>query len=179
MNNEEKKFLLQAARESVKATVTNQQKPKKRHSLQDSDYGGAFVTLRNQGKLRGCMGTFSPTADVVETIINVAALSASDPRFRGMPITSVELDELDIEISILSPSEPTHDPLSLTLGVHGIVIDHPRGRGCFLPHVATELGWSTEEFLSHCCQDKAHLAPDAWKESSTKVLLFTAVVFSE
>jgi uncharacterized protein (TIGR00296 family) len=71
----------------------------------------------------------------------------------------------------------TDDPLSLQLGVDGIYIKKDRASGCFLPQVASETGWSKEEFLSNCCAHKAGLAPDAWKDPETEVYLFTAEVF--
>jgi AmmeMemoRadiSam system protein A len=105
------------------------------------------------------------------------ASATGDPRFFADPITPRELDHLDVEISVLSPLERTDDPLSLRLGVDGIYIKKGRASGCFLPQVATETGWSKEEFLSYCCSHKAGLAPDAWKDPGTDVYLFTAEVF--
>jgi uncharacterized protein len=78
---------------------------------------------------------------------------------------------------VLSPLERTTDPLSLRLGVDGIYIRRGYAAGCFLPQVATETGWTTEEFLSQCCSHKAGLPPDAWKDPKTEVYLFTAEVF--
>jgi len=105
------------------------------------------------------------------------ASATGDPRFFANPITPGELKELDIEISVLSPLQRTDDPMSLRLGVDGIYIKRGRASGCFLPQVATETGWSKEEFLSYCCAHKAGLAADAWKEPGTQVYLFTADVF--
>jgi uncharacterized protein (TIGR00296 family) len=107
------------------------------------------------------------------------ASATSDPRFFANPITPRELKELDVEISVLSPLQRTDDPLSLRLGVDGIYIKKGRASGCFLPQVATETGWSKEEFLSYCCAHKAGLAADAWKDPKTEVHLFTADVFGE
>ena len=90
-----------------------------------------------------------------------------------------ELQEIDIEISVLSPLEKTDDPLSLELGKHGIYIKKGFAGGCFLPQVATETGWNKEQFLSQCCGGKAGLPPDAWKQADTEVFLFTAEVFGE
>jgi len=73
----------------------------------------------------------------------------------------------------------TNDPMSLRLGVHGIYIVKGARSGCFLPQVATETGWSAEEFLACCCAHKANLPPDAWKDADTDVYLFTAEVFGE
>jgi len=141
--------------------------------------GGAFVTLRDVRRLRGCMGTFRPASSLNETIDRVARLACRDPRFVGNPVTADELRRLNIEISILGPLERTDDPLSLILGTHGILIRRGASSGCFLPHVATEAGWNVEQFLGKCCQLKADLEWDAWKKPDTDVLLFTADVFSE
>ena len=110
----------------------------------------------------------------------MAAVSATqDSRFFANPIKTEELDALEIELSVLSPLEKTDDPLSLRLGIDGICIAAASGTGCFLPQVATETGWTTEEFLSYCCSQKAGLDPDAWKDPKTEVYLFTAEVFGE
>ncbi|MBA7695770.1 hypothetical protein ES703_104405 [subsurface metagenome] len=103
--------------------------------------------------------------------------ATGDPRFFANPVTAEELDQLDIEISVLSPLKKTDDPLSLRLGTDGIYIKKGGFSGCFLPQVATETGWSKEEFLSYCCAHKAGLAPDAWKDKNTEVYLFTAEIF--
>jgi len=105
------------------------------------------------------------------------ASATGDPRFFADPISADELEQLDIEISVLSPLQRTDDPLSLRLGTDGIYIKKGRASGCFLPQVATEAGWGKEEFLSYCCAHKAGLPADAWKDPKTEVYLFTAEVF--
>jgi uncharacterized protein (TIGR00296 family) len=105
------------------------------------------------------------------------ASATGDPRFLDNPITEDELNELDIEISVLSPLQKTDDPLSLSLETDGIYIKRGSASGCFLPQVATETGWNKEEFLSYCCAHKAGLPADAWKDPKTDVYLFTADVF--
>jgi uncharacterized protein (TIGR00296 family) len=105
------------------------------------------------------------------------ASASKDPRFFGYPLTAKDLRDLDIEISVLSPLERTDNPLGLRLGVDGIYIKRGYASGCFLPQVATETGWTTEEFLSYCCSHKAGLPSDAWKDPRTEVYLFTAEVF--
>ncbi|MCO6436393.1 MAG: AmmeMemoRadiSam system protein A [Phycisphaerae bacterium] len=142
-------------------------------------YGGAFVTLWVGRRLRGCIGSFAQTDDIVESVREVTRSSLSDPRFVFHPITSVDLPKLNIEISVLSDLAPTGDPLSLVVGEHGIVVRRGSRSGCFLPKVATDHGWSAEEFLSQCCASKAGLSADAWRDPATQVLLFTADVFSE
>ena len=141
---------------------------------------GCFVTLKNKGRLRGCIGQFTSEVPLIELIGLMAKASATgDPRFLADPISAGELDKLDIEISALSPLQRTSEPLGLRLGVDGIYIKRAGASGCFLPQVATETGWSKEEFLSNCCAHKAGLPADAWKDDQTEVYLFTAEVFGE
>jgi len=94
-----------------------------------------------------------------------------------IPVRPGELEQLDIEISVLSPLQRTEDPLSLRLGVDGVYIKRDPLSGCFLPQVADETGWTKEQFLSYCCAHKAGLADDAWKDPETEVYFFTAEAF--
>lgn len=179
VTTDQKNLLLGAARDSVTDVVLGRPLRGADLRLTGVQNGGAFVTLRRRGALRGCMGSFDPDPDLVKTVQEAAAAAARDPRFLSNPITGPELTMIQIEISILSTPHPTTAPLKLEIGRHGILIDNPRGRGCFLPHVATEFGWSPEQFLDHCCRDKANLESDAWRNADTTVSLFTAEVFSE
>jgi len=173
--------LLRVARQSVKAAVKGQGAPdvKVDHpELQEKQ--GAFVTLKTDGDLRGCLGRFESDQPLWETVqVMARAAVTEDPRFAGQRITAQELDDLAIEISVLSPMEEIEDPLDIQLGKHGIYVKKGFRTGCFLPQVAEETGWSKEEFLAHCCSGKAGLSSDAWKESDTKVFVFTAEVISE
>jgi len=179
MNDQQKQTLLKVARDTVEAVIR-----KKKIAKPDSDDPelnapcGCFVTLKNRGRLRGCIGQFTSDGPLIELVAEMAKASATgDPRFLADPITVRELEKLDVEISVLSPLKKTDDPLSLRLGVDGIYIRQGRASGCFLPQVATETGWSKEEFLSYCCSHKAGLAADAWKDPKTQVYLFTAEAF--
>src|SRR5262249_3124085 len=134
---------------------------------------GVFVTLRNAGRLRGCIGTFNPQSPLPDTVWDMAAAAASDPRFIDRPLAAGELPSLHVEISVLSPLTLTKNPMSLEPGIHGIYIRSKTASGCFLPEVATEYGWSAEEFLSHCCSEKAGLPADSWRHPQTEVYLFT------
>jgi len=179
MNDNQKQTLLKIARDTVEAIITggSVQKPKS-DDPELNTHCGCFVTLKNQDRLRGCIGQFTSDSPLIELVVEMAKASAtSDPRFFADRITSDELDQLDIEISVLSPLKRTDDPSSLRLGVDGIYIKKGCASGCFLPQVATETGWSKEEFLSYCCAHKAGLAPDAWKDADTEIYLFTAEVF--
>ncbi|MFH1369920.1 MAG: AmmeMemoRadiSam system protein A [Planctomycetota bacterium] len=187
MNESQKHALLKVARDSVEAAIKQNPLPKveaARGELVESNdpdlatHCGCFVTLKNGGRLRGCIGQFIADRPLVNMVLEMAKASAtSDPRFFADPITSDELPDIDIEISVLSPLKKTTDPLSLRLGADGIYIKHGYSSGCFLPQVAEETGWSKEEFLSNCCSHKAGLSPDAWKDPKTEVFLFTAEVF--
>jgi len=173
--------LLEIARRSLAAAVRGEPPP--RAESRDPELqrtGGCFVTYKNAGRLRGCIGCFESGSPIWATVAEYAAISATgDPRFRGDPITPGELPEIEVEISVLSPLERIADPLKIELGVHGIYVRRGSRSGCFLPQVATEHGMSREQFLSECCAGKAGLAPDAWRQPGTEVLVFTAEIVAD
>lgn len=176
---EQQRQLLELAREAASRALGQAEPASAVKPPIEGRFGGAFVTFWAGKRLRGCVGTFVSTEDIAATIQDVTRSSLDDPRFAADPITAAELKDLEIEISILSDPNPTDDPLSLVPGTHGIIVRRGLQSGCFLPKVASERGWSAEEFLSTCCTMKAGLPADAWRESDTEVLLFTAQVFSE
>lgn len=172
--------LLAVARGAVEATVRGEKLP----PLPDDpsihlESSGAFVTIRNAERLRGCMGTFRSCENLAKMVANIAGTAARDPRFVTMPITPDELPILRLEVSVLSPLHRTEDPLSLVPGTHGIYIVRGKRSGCFLPQVATEQGWDAREFLERCCATKAGLPADAWHAPETEVYLFTSEAFAE
>jgi len=181
LSDTDKKTLLRIARETLEATVRGGSAPAVEVESDALNAPcGAFVTLKNQGRLRGCIGTFAARGPLHQAVREMADAALQDPRFLINPVTAEELDEIDIEISVLSPLEKVDDPLrEIELGRHGIRIDGPYGSGCFLPQVATEAGWSLEEFLSHCCAGKAGLPPEAWMSPDVTVYRFEAEVFGE
>jgi AmmeMemoRadiSam system protein A len=179
MNDAQKHTLLKVARDTLEAVILR--KPQAVTKSDDPELNahcGCFVTLKTHDRLRGCIGRFTSDIPLIELIAEMTIASATeDPRFVGNRIKESELSKLDIEISVLSPLKKTDDPLSLRLGVDGIYIKRGFASGCFLPQVATETGWTKEEFLSYCCAHKAGLAPGAWKDPKTEVSLFSAEVF--
>ena len=179
MNDTQKEALLKAACGSITAVLHRRLVPKPVSDDPELNaHCGCFVTLKSRGRLRGCIGQFKSEIPLIELVSQVAVSSATqDPRFFYEPIRPDELKHLDVEISVLSPLERTTDPLSLRLGVDGIYIVKGCNSGCFLPQVATETGWNTEEFLSKCCSHKAGIEPDAWKDPETEVYLFSAEIF--
>ena len=139
---------------------------------------GAFVTLTKQGALRGCIGNIIGQEPLYETVRDMAVSAASrDPRFS--PVTAAELKDIHLEISVLSKPRRVKDASEIQLGKHGVIVSNGEHQGVFLPQVATETGWSKEEFLSKLCSQKAGLAADAWKDPNTALYVFTADVFSE
>jgi AmmeMemoRadiSam system protein A len=181
MTDAEKTAILETARAAVKAAVrADPQPPVDSTESVFDEKRGVFVTLKTGGRLRGCIGRFDPAEPLRELLPEMAVASATqDPRFLYDRITPKELPDLEIEVSVLSPLERTDDPLSIELGTHGIYIKKGFQSGCFLPQVATETGWSKEEFLSNCASHKAGLAPDAWQDPDTEVYVFTADILSE
>jgi AmmeMemoRadiSam system protein A len=139
---------------------------------------GAFVTLHERGELRGCIGNLAGTGPLYLTIRDMAVEAATgDPRFPPLPLK--ELKDIEIEISALSPLERVDSADKIELGTHGVLVKRGFNSGVFLPQVATESGWSKEEFLSYLCAHKAGLPPDAWKDKATELYIFSAEVFSE
>jgi AmmeMemoRadiSam system protein A len=139
---------------------------------------GAFVTLSANGELRGCIGNLSGREPLYLTVRDMAIQAATaDPRFSAL--TLQDLKDIDIEISVLSPMQRIESVEKIRLGIDGVLVRRGFRSGVFLPQVATETGWSKEEFMSNLCAHKAGLPADAWKEKDTEILTFTAEVFSE
>lgn len=179
LNREQRKRLLEIARNSIKTYLSTGRKPE----VQENDpllqeRMGAFVTLNEDGQLRGCIGNLTVGTPLYLTVRDMAVEAAvGDPRFAA--VRAQELGKIDIEISVLSPLERVDSAERVELGRHGVVIRRGGRSGVFLPQVATETGWTKEEFLGNLCAHKAGLSPDAWKDKDTEIYVFTAEVFSE
>jgi uncharacterized protein len=179
VDDKQRQTLLKTAKAAIRAAIEGAPVPAA--SATEAELNapcGCFVTIKNGEHLRGCLGQFEARGPLIETVSQMAASSATqDPRFQSNPISPEEFDRLHIEISVRSPLKRTDDPLSLRLGTDGIYIRKGFASGCLLPQVATETGWSREEFLNYCCQYKAGLNPNAWRQPDTHVCLFSAEVF--
>ncbi len=175
----QKKELLKIARSTIETFVKTGKTPDV--STKDArlnEIEGAFVTITMHGALRGCIGNIIGTEPLVETVRDMSVAAASqDPRFS--PVTPAQLKDIDIEISVLSKPRRVKDASEIQLGKHGVIVSDGIHQGVFLPQVADETGWSKEEFLSELCAQKAGLPPDAWKDPSIALYVFTADVFSE
>lgn len=181
LTKEERAILLKEARETIESYARERKKAgfEKDASRTPALEGrrGAFVTLHKRGALRGCIGTFEGEGSLIETIRNMALASGwKDPRFPQLD--KKELDDIDIEISVLTPRRRIKDPEDIEVGKHGIYITRGFNRGVLLPQVATEQGWDRDTFLEHTCI-KAGLERDAWKDPDTVIEVFSAEVFGE
>jgi AmmeMemoRadiSam system protein A len=178
LTDNEKEILLLVARISIKDAVegTNSEIPEMfPQALKEKC--GAFVTLHNHGDLRGCIGYVEGFMQLVDTVREVSVKAAlEDPRFA--PVTAEELDDLEIEISVMSPLKKIADINDIEIGKHGIIIEREHRRGLLLPQVATEYNWDRETFLIHTCR-KAGLPSDAWKDTKTNISIFSAEIFHE
>jgi AmmeMemoRadiSam system protein A len=138
---------------------------------------GAFVSLHRQDELRGCVGICFPTNPLYETVIDMTEAAASRDR-RVAAVTSLELPEIRIDITVLSRPQPVADPLSLQVGKHGIYMESGGKHAVLLPQVATRYGWGLETFLSQTCT-KADLPKDEWRRPNAKISSFIALIIEE
>jgi AmmeMemoRadiSam system protein A len=139
--------------------------------------GGAFVTLRIDGNLRGCIGYIQapiPLAEVVAEVSEKAALE--DPRFS--PLSLQEYEHVAIEVSVLSPLQRISDVDEIVVGKHGLLLELRHARGLLLPQVADEYGWDRETFLDNTAR-KAGLPRNAWKDPDAAIYVFTAEIVQE
>jgi AmmeMemoRadiSam system protein A len=175
---EEQRELLLLAREAITCALTGVSVPRRPPHLPGlAQRCGLFVTLKQAGELRGCIGhieSLLPLGEVVGEIAVMAALE--DPRFS--PVTSEELAAISVQISVLSPFRRIHGPDEVVVGTHGILLELGGFRGLLLPQVAPEFGWTAVEFLEATAR-KAGLPRDAWQDACAKLSVFTAEVFEE
>jgi MEMO1 family protein len=179
LRDQEKKELLALARKSVETAV----RERKFYELPEitlaalSNERGAFVTLKEKGELRGCIGYVAASKPLAETVRDVAAMAAvKDTRF--MPVAPAELDSLEYEISVLSPLRRIHDIKEIAVGRDGLIIRKGGAEGLLLPQVPTEQHWDLPTFLEQT-SIKAGLPPDAWKDPQADIFAFTALVFGD
>ena len=179
LSDEEKRTLKEIAYNSIKdsldgkgVTVANSSLFTLHSSLKEKC--GAFVSLHKQGRLRGCIGHFGEDTPLYEIVAEMARAAAfEDPRFS--PLHRDELDDIDIEISVLTPMRRIQSLDEFELHQHGIYIRKGYRSGTFLPQVADEVNWTKEEFVSHCAQDKAGIGWDGWKDA--ELYVYEAIVF--
>lgn len=176
----EQKFLLQMARNTIRCKLGLGELP----MSQDGDIQsllkmkrGVFVTLKKAGSLRGCIGYPLPYKELAQGIVeNATAAAFQDPRFP--PLIEKELDEMTIEISLLTVPSPVSSPEEVTVGRDGIIISAGFNRGLLLPQVPVEQNWDREQFLDYGCL-KASLPAGYWRKNPVTIEVFQAQVFGE
>lgn len=176
LSEEEKETLKSIAHEAIQGRCLGKTIP---HSEVESaklqELRGAFVTLRKAGELRGCIGMIEGRSPLHETIRSMAVQAAfADPRFS--PLKPEELDQITMEISVLTPLVRIHDPSEIQIGKHGLYIRKGYYSGLLLPQVATEQNWDRSAFLEWTCR-KAGLSPQAWKDPEAELYIFSADIF--
>ncbi len=178
LTSQERKYLLELARRQLEHVLCGAPEPEgKPDSPALLAPGGAFVTLKRLGRLRGCIGHLFADSPLYLTVKEMAKAAAlEDPRFP--PVTCEELPEISIEISALSPFSEVTDVEEIVVGRDGLLLQKGPYSGLLLPQVATEYGWDKYEFLDHTCL-KAGLPPGCWRAADTRIWRFSAEVFDE
>ena len=178
LSDNDKKKLKEIALNSIKDSLDGKSVSVSVSPMQEypmlSKKCGAFVSLHKHGHLRGCIGHFGEDTPLYEIVAEMARAAAfEDPRF--MPVSREELDDIDIEISVLTPMRRIQSLDEFELHRHGIYIRKGYRSGTFLPQVADEVNWTKEEFVGHCSQDKAGLGWNGWRDA--ELYVYEAIVF--
>ncbi len=178
LNAQQQETLLRLARETIAQYARDRKVPELPTgdpALQASR--AVFVTLHKRGMLRGCIGSLEARLPLAEAVRSSAISAAfGDPRFP--PVTAGEVNDLEIEISVLSPLRRVGSADEIAVGTHGVVVSKGMRSGVFLPQVATEQGWDRETMLNCLCSHKAGLPEDAWRRGCD-LSVFTTQVFAE
>lgn len=179
-SRDEQAFLLHVAREAMTEAVCgrtwNPSAVAARLSSERlAEPSAAFVSLHRGLHLRGCVGSITAARPLYLAVAE-SAVSAALRDTRFPPVAPEELPELEIEISVLSSMSPLR-PEDVHPGEHGLLVSQGFARGLLLPQVATEYGWTAEQFMEAACQ-KAGLPADAWRHGA-RMEGFTALVFSD
>ena len=173
LTDADKKLLKEIAYESIRDSLDGKPIRNAPHATLNVKCG-AFVSLHKHGRLRGCIGHFGEDYPLYEIVAEMARAAAfEDPRFT--PVRREELDDIDIEISVLTPMRRIQSLDEFELHRHGIYIRKGYRSGTFLPQVADEVNWTKEEFVAHCSQDKAGLGWDGWRDA--ELYVYEAIVF--
>jgi AmmeMemoRadiSam system protein A len=181
LTEEDKKQLLTLARESIIYALQKRRVPEASElgiTISDAmrDPRAAFVTLKKNSQLRGCIGDIFPQRPLYKSVLyNAIYAGFRDKRF--IPVTKDELDDIVIEISALTPPQPVASYHKIRIGTDGVVLNKDGQSAVFLPQVAPEQGWDINQMLTQLSL-KAKLPGDAWKEGAN-FLVFQAVVFGE
>jgi AmmeMemoRadiSam system protein A len=138
---------------------------------------GAFVTLHKHGRLRGCIGYLEAVQPLYKAVIsNARSAALRDSRFS--PVTTSELKDIDVEVSVLSVPVAISGPDKFQVGCHGIILEMGGRRATYLPHVAPQQKWNRDQTLNHL-SFKGWRRRDIWKRKEATFKVYTALVFDE
>lgn len=184
LSREQELYLLKLARETLSEYVKTHRRlePPKPDDKKLREKAAVFVTLEKSGHLRGCIGQMIAQGPLYLAVRDMAiSAAANDPRFPA--VKSGELDNIDIEISVLSPLKRVDSYKDVRIGIDGVYIvgntGHRTQTGVFLPSVATDTGWNLDEFLGELCSQKAGLPREFYKSPDAEIYTFTVLKFSE
>ncbi|MCK4427292.1 MAG: AmmeMemoRadiSam system protein A [candidate division Zixibacteria bacterium] len=177
LSEEDKKTLMDIARKTIECKVKGEKLPEfKVDSPILKENRGAFVTIKEHGQLRGCIGYMEAIKPLYITVQEMAEAAAlRDPRFP--PVTAEELSKLELEISVLTPLRKIKDINEIEIGKHGIVLKKGYQQGVFLPQVATEQGWDRTTFLEEICRKAGIYDKNCWKDKDAEIYIYSAEVF--
>lgn len=175
LSGEEKEKLKKLVRDSIEGVLFGRECAPEEFTGSLEEKSGAFVTIKNRGSLRGCIGYVRGYQPLYETVRQMAIHAAfNDPRF--LPVAKDEWADCDFEISVLTPMKKIERVDEIEVGVHGLYMEKGVHSGLLLPQVAAEYGWDRAQFLEHTCE-KAGLPKDAWKSKDIDIYIFSADVF--
>lgn len=188
LNHDEGRYLVKLARQVIESRLGLQKPPRLEDAPQVTrEICGVFVTLNRynagENSLRGCIGLPYPVKPLLEAVVEAAESAAfADPRFP--PVHASEMENLVIEVSVLTPPEilysdnPLDYPDLIKVGEDGLIIGRGMRQGLLLPQVPVDWKWDSQEFLTQCCF-KAGLPPDAWVQKGTEISRFQAIIYAE
>jgi AmmeMemoRadiSam system protein A len=173
---EMKRQLLAVARTALEARVCRTPVPASVTRGAGEPRHGAFVTIFCKGELRGCLGRVTSQMPLPDLVSHLAQeVADSDPRFD--PVRPDELNDISLEISVLTPEREIQSVEEIEIGRHGLIVEDGSHRGLLLPQVPGERGWDRQTFVAHTCL-KAELPSDAWRHGA-RLFVFEAEVFGE
>lgn len=185
LTSDEKSMLLRLAREALQATASGRSLPPVDLTTLPEKLrapAASFVTLTRGGMLRGCIGGLQAQLPLGEDVRQHAVAAALDD-FRFPPVQPNEVDEIEIEVSVLNEprplmyESPDHLVQLLRPGVDGVILSSGVHRATFLPQVWEKVP-EAELFLSMLCE-KAGLSSDAWRQADLQVYTYQVASFHE
>lgn len=177
LTEEDRRILCSVARESIESRLFHRLPQFPEPTKGCLIGGGVFVTLHENGQLRGCIGRMQSGMALYETVKTMAASAAfEDPRFDSL--SRSEIADIGIEITVLGQLEKIREEKDIVIGKHGLYIIAKGRAGVLLPQVATEYGWDARTFLENVCM-KAGLPPSMWENPDAQLYAFEGLVFAE